>query len=59
MAATFPLGSIVKVKVNVPEGPINKIRFNDDGLIEYLVSWVDADGVSQERWFLEDSLVAV
>lgn len=59
MAATFPLGSTVKANVTVPEGPVKKIRFNDDGLIEYLVSWVDAEGVSQERWFLEDSLVAV
>ena len=59
MAATFPLGSIVKVKVTVPEGPVNKIRFTDDGLIEYLVSWTDVDGVEQERWFLENSLVAV
>lgn len=59
MAATFPLGSTVKVKVIVPEGPVKKIRFNDDGLIEYLISWVDVDGISQERWFLEDVLVAV
>lgn len=58
MAATFPLGSTVKINTIVPEGPITKIRFNDDGLIEYLVTWVDIDGVSQERWFLEDSLVA-
>jgi len=58
MAATFPLGSNVKVSTVNPEGPVLKIRFNDDGLIEYLVSWMDIDGVEQERWFLEDSLVA-
>jgi hypothetical protein len=58
MAATFPLGSTVKINAIAPEGPVTKIRFNDDGLIEYLVTWVDIDGVSQERWFLEDSLVA-
>jgi hypothetical protein len=58
MAATFPVGSTVKINAIVPEGPVKKIRFNDDSLIEYLVTWVDIDGVSQERWFLEDSLVA-
>jgi hypothetical protein len=58
MAATFPIGSNVKINAVNPEGPVKKIRFTDDGLIEYLVSWTDVDGVEQERWFLEDSLVA-
>jgi len=58
MAANFPLGSIVQVNTVTPEGPVLQIRFNDNGLIEYLVSWIDIDGVEQVRWFLEDSLVA-
>jgi hypothetical protein len=34
------------------------MRMNEDGIISYLVSWTDADGVEQQRWFEEDQLVA-
>jgi hypothetical protein len=58
MAATFPIGSTVKVKTVPPEGPVKQLRFNEVGEVECLVSWTDVDGASQERWFPESFLVA-
>ena len=34
------------------------MRMDEDGIVSYLVEWTDADGVTQERWFVEDDLVA-
>lgn len=59
MAATFSTGQTVKVGGVIPQGPVQKVRMNDDGVIEYLISWTDADGVSQQRWFAEGDLIAV
>lgn len=58
MAATFPVGTVVKVNVDVPQGPVEKIRFNDAGDVEYLFSWTDVEGNPQSRWFVEASLSA-
>jgi uncharacterized protein YodC (DUF2158 family) len=54
----FKKGDVVKVKTVLPEGPIVKMRMDDDGTIFYLLAWA-TDGVEHERWFTEDQLVAV
>jgi uncharacterized protein YodC (DUF2158 family) len=56
--AAFKKGDVVSVKITVPSGPITAMRMNEDGIISYLVSWTDASGLTQERWFEEDQLSA-
>ncbi len=56
MATKFIKDQNVRVKVVVPEGPVTKLRMDEDGNFFYLVSWVDLDGVVQSRWFAEDEL---
>jgi uncharacterized protein YodC (DUF2158 family) len=56
--AAFKKGDVVSVKITVPSGPITAMRMNEDGIISYLVSWTDANGLTQERWFEEDQLSA-
>jgi hypothetical protein len=55
--AAFKKGDIVKVNTVIPQGPIIKMRMDDDGTVYYLLEWT-ADGTSHERWFTEDQLVA-
>ena len=54
----FKKGDVVKVNTVLPEGPIVKMRMDDDGTIYYLLAW-NADGLEHERWFTEDQLVSV
>lgn len=56
MASQFKKGDVVKLKTVVPEGPVQSIRMDDDGVVQYLIEWTDADGVVQQRWFNEDQL---
>ena len=56
MATKFQKGEAVKLAVAVPQGPVQAFRMTDDGAIQYLVEWTDADGVVQQRWFDEDQL---
>jgi hypothetical protein len=56
--AAFKKGDVVRVKMTVPEGPITKMRMDEDGNIFYLVEWANANGTTQERWFAEGELVA-
>lgn len=58
MATTFKKGEVVKLKAVVPQGPIVALRMSEDGIVSYLVEWVDSDGVKQSRWFAEDELTA-
>ena len=53
---TFVKGQTVRMKAVVPQGPVAKMRMDDDGKIEYLVEWTTTNGVTQERWFTEDQL---
>jgi hypothetical protein len=55
--AAFKKGDVVRVKMTVPQGPITKMRMDDDGNVFYLVEW-STDGVTQERWFAESELAA-
>lgn len=59
MATKFVKGQQVKLIAVVPQGPVEKLRMDDDGVIWYLISWVDANGKAQERWFREDELTEV
>ena len=56
MATTFKKGDIVKLVAIVPQGPVEALRMDEDGNFSYLVSWTDADGNVQSRWFDEAQL---
>jgi hypothetical protein len=58
MSTQFKKDDLVKVNTVIPHGPVQKIRMSEDGEISYLISWVDADGKNQSRWFAESELVA-
>lgn len=55
--AKFVKGEVVKVVVVVPQGPIEKFMMLEDGTVMCLISWKDAEGHNQSRWFPEDELV--
>ena len=54
----FKKDEIVKVKAVIPSGPIQALRFNGEGNVEYLVEWTDVNCNLQQRWFTEDQLEA-
>lgn len=54
--AAFKKGDTVKLKGVIPQGPVEGMRMDDDGNVQYLISWTDADEVTQSRWFDEDQL---
>lgn len=56
--ATFKKGDVVAVNTVVPSGPVQSIRMDDEGTVQYLISWVDIDGNNQTRWIDEENLVA-
>lgn len=56
--ATFKKGDVVTVNTVVPSGPVQSIRMDDEGTVQYLISWVDIDGNNQTRWIDEENLVA-
>lgn len=56
MATAFKKGDTVKLLVTVPQGPVEALRMNEDGDVQYLISWTDASGVVQSRWFDEAQL---
>ena len=55
--AVFKRGEVVKVRSIVPQGPITSMRMDEDGNVQYLISWTDAYDVEQTRWFDEVQLV--
>ena len=59
MATKFTKGQEVKLRAVTPEGPVVKLRMDEDGAFFYLLEWTDADGNKQERWFAEFELTAV
>ena len=58
MATKFKKGDVVELVVLAPKGPVQSLRMQEDGTVECLVAWVDADGVEHQRWFAEDVLTA-
>lgn len=59
MATTFKKGDTVKLNVTVPQGAVEALRMDEDGNVQYYISWTDSDGVVQSRWFDEAQLVAI
>ena len=57
MATKFKKGDYVKVNQVIPEGPVQALRMDEEGVVYCLVEWVDVDGVAQKRWFAEDELL--
>jgi uncharacterized protein YodC (DUF2158 family) len=57
--ATFKKEDVVRLKGVVPQGPVQKLRMDDDGTVFCLIEWTDADGHVQQRWFNEADLIAV
>lgn len=56
--AMFKKGDTVQIKATIPQGPVESMRMDEDGNVQYMVSWTDSDEVTQSRWFDEDQLVA-
>lgn len=56
MATKFQKGQDVRVKAVIPQGPVLKLRMDEDGVFWYLVPWTDENGQTAERWFQEDQL---
>jgi uncharacterized protein YodC (DUF2158 family) len=59
MATTFKKGDVVRLLITVPQGPVEALRMDEDGNVQYLVAWTDVDGVTHTRWFDEAQLTAV
>ena len=59
MATKFIKGQEVKLSKVLPQGPVQALRMDEDGNFFYLLDWVDANGDSQSRWFIESDLEAV
>lgn len=57
MATKFAKDQQVKVNAINPQGPVQKLRMDEDGVIWYQISWVDVHGQEQSRWFREDDLI--
>lgn len=57
--AAFKKGEVVKLNAVIPSGPVESMRMDEDGNVQYLVSWVDVTDIAQSRWFNEAELVAV
>jgi uncharacterized protein YodC (DUF2158 family) len=57
MAAKFKKGDVVKVKTVVPQGPVQALRMDEDGVVYCKMEWTDANGDVQERWFNEAELI--
>ncbi len=59
MATQFKKGDVVQLKTVAPQGPVQALRMLEDGTVQCLVAWTDADGNAQELWFDEDALTGV
>jgi hypothetical protein len=57
MATKFVKDQVVKVKAVVPQGPIQKLRMDEDGNFFYMIAWTDEKGNTHQRWFKESDLV--
>jgi hypothetical protein len=57
--ATFKKGDTVKLIAVVPQGPVEALRMDEDGNVQYLISWTDLNGNDHSRWFDEAQLASV
>jgi len=58
MANKFSKNDVVKLNTVVPSGPIEAFRMDSDGVVYCKISWTDANGATQTRWFPEGDLVS-
>ncbi len=56
MATQFKKGDVVQLKAVIPQGPVEKLRMDEEGTVYCMLAWTDAEGVAQKRWFREDEL---
>lgn len=56
MATKFKQGQTVMLVVDTPKGKVIALRMLEDGTVQCLMEWADADGNTHQRWFDEDSL---
>jgi hypothetical protein len=54
----FKKGDVVKLKAVVPQGPVVKLRMDEDGVIWCLMEWTAEDGQVHSRWFMDSELEA-
>jgi len=47
MATKFQKGETVRLDKTVPQGPVVKLRMDEEGNFFYLVKWTDAAGTTQ------------
>jgi len=59
MATQFTKNQTVRVKTVVPQGAVEALRMDEDGVVYCLLTWTDVNGVSQTRWFAETDLEAI
>jgi hypothetical protein len=57
--ANFKKGDTVKLVAVVPQGPVESMRMDEDGNVQYLISWTDLNDNVHSRWFDEAQLAAV
>ena len=58
MATKFVKGQEAKVSAVIPQGPVEKLRMDEDGNFFYMISWTDVNGIEHSRWFKEEDLEA-
>jgi hypothetical protein len=59
MATQFAKNQTVRVKTVVPQGAVEALRMDEDGVVYCRLTWTDVNGKSQTRWFAESDLEAV
>lgn len=59
MATQFSKNQVVRVKTVVPQGAVEALRMDEDGVVYYRLTWNDVNGASQTRWFAESELESV
>jgi uncharacterized protein YodC (DUF2158 family) len=59
MATQFSKNQTVRVKTVVPQGAVEALRMDEDGVVYCRLTWTDVSGNVQTRWFAESELEAV
>lgn len=54
----YKKGDVVRLKAVIPQGPITKMRMDDDGNVWCLMEWTTEDGQVHSRWFMDNELEA-
>jgi uncharacterized protein YodC (DUF2158 family) len=59
MATQFTKNQTVRVKTVVPQGAVEALRMDEDGVVYCRLTWTDVNGNSHTRWFAESELEVV